>query len=244
MRLIADLHVHTIASGHAYATINEYIQAAKAKGLEMIAITDHGPALPGGPDISYFGYLAILPEEQDGVQILTGVEANILDIHGKLDMTDRYLERLDIVLAGLHPPCYRCDDEVQNTKAVINTMKNPLVDIIVHPGNPTFPINIEEVLAASREYNCLLEINNSSLSGGARRGSRVNCLEIAKVMAREKMPVVLGSDAHYIDRMGSFEAALDLLKEAGISEEMVLNTSVDKICNFLKENGKGKPFRY
>jgi putative hydrolase len=244
MRLIADLHMHTIASGHAYATINEYVQAARAKSLKMIAITDHGPALPGGPDISYFGYLPILPVEQDGVQILTGVEANILDVNGKLDLPDRYLERLDIVLAGFHPPCYESGSEAENTEAMINTMKNPLVDVIVHPGNPVFPMNIEEVLAAAREFNCLLEINNSSLSGGARRGSKDNCLLIAKAISREKMPVIVGSDAHYIDRLGCFEAGLELFAQAGICEEQVLNTSVEKIREFLRKKGKPHSYRY
>ena len=49
MKLVADLHLHTIASGHAYSTIEEYVARAKKIGLKAIAITDHGPAMPGGP---------------------------------------------------------------------------------------------------------------------------------------------------------------------------------------------------
>jgi len=238
MRLVADLHLHTVASGHAYSTINEYVRAAREKGLQMIAITDHGPALPGGPHTSYFGYLHILPEEQEDVQILVGVEANILDVDGSLDLPERYLEKLDIVLAGFHSPCYEGGSEAKNTRALINAIKNPMVDVIVHPGNPAFPIDIEEVAAAASEYDCLLEINNTSLAGGARQGSRDNCLAIAKVLAREKMPVIVGSDAHYVDRVGRFEAVLELLFEAGVSEEQVLNTSVAKVRNYLSNKGK------
>ena len=238
MHLVADLHVHTTASGHAYSTIKENLSAARWRGLKMIAITDHGPSLPGGPDISYFGYLQVLPEVEDGVELLVGVEANIMDVEGSLDLSERYLNMLDIVLAGFHPPCYLSGTKKENTRALVNTIKNPLVDVIAHPGNPAFPIDFEEVVAACKENNCALEINNSSLSGGARRGSCENCLQIARAAAREKVLVSIGSDAHYTDRVGRFEVVLDLLDKAGISDEQVLNTSVDKIKSFLR--GKGK----
>ena len=57
MRLVADLHIHSVATGHAYCTINEMAQAAADIGLEMIGITDHGPSMPDGPHLYYFGNL-------------------------------------------------------------------------------------------------------------------------------------------------------------------------------------------
>lgn len=238
MRLVADLHVHTIASGHAYSTIKENLVAAREKGLQMMAITDHGPGIPGGPDLSYFGYLQILPLEDEGIEILVGVEANIMGPDGALDIPEKYLDLMDIVLAGLHPVCYRGGSVSENTKAMINTIKNPYVDIIVHPGNPDYPIDIDEVVAAAREYDTLLEINNSSLAGGARAGSGKNCEAIAHALARYNLPVSVGSDAHYVDRVGRFDRALQLIDAAGIKESQVLNTSTEKIKAYLR--GKGK----
>src|SRR5512146_3220126 len=55
LKIVADMHTHTIASGHAYSTVNELAHAAAAKGLAAMAITDHGPALPGGPHLYHFG---------------------------------------------------------------------------------------------------------------------------------------------------------------------------------------------
>ncbi len=49
MKLLLDTHIHTLASGHAYSTLAEYVEMAREKGLELIAQTDHGPAMPGGP---------------------------------------------------------------------------------------------------------------------------------------------------------------------------------------------------
>ena len=82
MDLKIDLHTHTIASGHAYSTLLENLQEAKGKGLKMLAITDHGPQLAGGPQLFYFGNLRVLPREYLGVELLRGVEANILDSNG------------------------------------------------------------------------------------------------------------------------------------------------------------------
>lgn len=133
MNLIADMHCHTVASGHAYSTVEEIAREASNKGLEMVAITDHGPSMPGGPHRYYFGNLRALPQEMYGVRILKGVEANIMDYEGNIDLPARYLDMLDVVLAGFHTYCYPNGTIEENTMAMINTIKNPYVDIIVHP---------------------------------------------------------------------------------------------------------------
>ena len=97
MNLIADMHCHTVASGHAYSTVQEIAREASNKGLEMVAITDHGPSMPGGPHCYHFGNLRALPSEIYGVKILKGVEANIIDYDGNIDLPERYLDILDIV---------------------------------------------------------------------------------------------------------------------------------------------------
>jgi putative hydrolase len=79
MRIIADLHTHTIASTHAYATINEMTEQASALGLFALAITDHARTMPGAPGPFYFESLGILPKYLKGVRLLAGIEANICD---------------------------------------------------------------------------------------------------------------------------------------------------------------------
>lgn len=162
MKIEVDTHCHTIASGHAYSTIVENAKAASEKGLKMIAITDHGPAMPGTFHEAYFGYMKVIPRKIEGVYVLRGIEANIIDHNGTLDISEKYLKRLDIVLAGFHRPCYMGGSVEQNTYAAIEAMKNPYVDILVHPGNPEFPMDFERVVQAAKEYNVHIEINNSS----------------------------------------------------------------------------------
>lgn len=232
MHLEADLHVHTVSSGHAYSTVAEYAACAARKGLKMIAVTDHGPAMPGGPHLYHFGNLNVLPLQYRGVEILRGVEANIVDREGKIDIPRAYLRRLDWVMAGFHTYCFPGGSVAENTEAMINAMKNPHVDAIVHPGNPEFQVEVTAVVEAAREYGVALEINNSSL-GGSREGSETNCHKIAQLAAEKGITVIVSSDAHWCEDVGSFARALELVQEAGIKPEQILNASVTRIREYL-----------
>lgn len=237
MQLEADLHTHSIASGHAYNTVTELVEAAKNKGLLMLGITDHGPAMPGGPHLYHFGNLRVLPDRMFGVELLRGVEANVIDHEGNIDVPERYLRRLDWVGAGFHPICYPGGTVEENTTAMIRTLQHPLVDMVVHPGNPQFPIDYEKVVRAARQMGKLLEINNSSLTI-SRQGSKDNCETIACIIAKEGGRVVIGSDAHYVDQVGNLEDAYRMSRNAGLEDTQILNTSVEKIKLYLKERGK------
>ena len=100
--IIADLHTHTIASTHAYSTVTEMVQAAAAKGLYALAITDHARTMPGAPREWYFSSLYELPLHYRGVMTLAGIEANVLDFEGHIDLEKKDGERLDWVVASIH----------------------------------------------------------------------------------------------------------------------------------------------
>lgn len=236
MRLLADLHVHTLASGHAFSTIEEVARAAGEKGLEMLALTDHGPALPGGAHEYYFGNLRVLPDSLLGVEILRGVEANVLDVHGRLDLPELYLERLDLVLAGLHVPCLPPADKACNTLTMINALRNPYVDIVVHPGNPEFPVDFTEVVRVAAAEGKALELNNSSFL--VRKGSREFCAEVARLARHFGALVSIGSDAHFSADVGKFDQAVELALAAGILPEQVVNISARRTGEFLAARGK------
>lgn len=234
MDIVADLHTHTVASGHAYCTIQELAAAAKEKGIEILAMTDHGPAMPGGPHPYHFGNLKVLPEKISGVEILKGIEANIIDSRGTLDLPINELAKLDLVLAGFHNYTgYSPGTKKENTETLLKAIRNPLVDIIVHPGNPEYEIQIEPVVEAARENDTLLEINNSSYH--SRPGSRSNCLKIAAQLQEADVPIVMGTDTHYADQIGEFTEALRILDEAGVRKTNILNASREKLEQFINK---------
>ena len=100
-----DLHTHTIVSGHAYSTMNEMITAAKEKGIAMYGITEHGPMMPGSCHNMYFSNLKIIDRKAYGLDLLLGVELNILDEKGTVDLDERTLKAMDVTIASLHIPC-------------------------------------------------------------------------------------------------------------------------------------------
>ncbi len=238
MRLPADLHVHTVASGHAFSTVDEAARVAAEKGIEMIAITDHGPALPGGAHPYHFWNLRILPKEIAGVRILTGIEANIIDQSGKLDADDEILSELDIVLAAFHINCGYVDlGVVGNTKAMVGAIRNPNVDVVAHPGNPAFTVDAKEIVRAAKDFNVAIELNNSSLLHTTSRfGSYDNCLSLAKEALKIGTKVVISSDSHIASNIGNFDDAIEMAERAGFTEEDILNSSTEKVLEFLNLN--------
>ena len=233
MDLIADLHVHTVASGHAFSTIQEIAAEALAKGLKIFGVADHGPCVKGAPSYHHFRSLKFVPRFIKDVMILRGAEANIIDSKGSIDIPDHCLKNLDYVMAGFHDVVeYKKRDVKNNTNAIINAMDNPYVKIITHPGNPKFLVEYEKVVAAAKEKEVALEINNASLVI-AREGSVKNCILIARLIAKYDSLTVIGSDAHISFDVGNLDEAAKLVKAAGIKEEMVINSNKERLFEFL-----------
>lgn len=233
MKILVDTHTHTISSGHAYSTVTENALVAAKKGLEMIAISDHGPSMEGAPTYLHFANLRILPEKIAGVRILKSIEANIIDNDGRVDLRDQFLARLDFVLASLHDICIEPLNREQNTQALIGALQRPWIDAIAHPGNPVFPIYIEEVVLAAKRYNKFIEINNHSFI--ARVGSEENCREFATLCKKHEVRVICGSDAHYCENVGNFDKVVKLLEEIEMPEELVMNLSASNFETYILE---------
>lgn len=228
-----DLHVHTVASGHAYSTLAEIAKEAAERGLRGFAMTDHGPKLPGGPHPYHFMALRFIPKIIHGVRVYRGIEANIL---GKetLDLSWEDLERLDVVMAGFHDGCgIEGEKSAHNyTRILLSVMENPILKVITHPGNPNYPIDHEAVVKAAARTNTALEINNASLSI-SRKGSKPFCLSIARLCAKYGAPVAVGSDAHIAYGVGVFEDALKVIAEQGIAPEQVVNRTLESTEKFF-----------
>lgn len=236
--ILVDLHVHTVASGHAYSTVEECAKYAASKGLEAIAVTDHGPAVPGSGNLYHFWNLKVLPRRWHGVWILRSVEANILDTDGTLDLPDRVLEKLDLVQAGLHPYTgYQGSSVEENTRALLSALAHPLVDIIVHPDNPNYPVDMRQVAEAARRYGKALEVNNSSFVY-TREGSEALCRDMVRQVVRVGGLLSVGSDAHVATFAGEFAHAMEVILQNDVCPEAVVNYSIMRLEDFLRSRGK------
>ncbi len=236
LNLVGDLHTHTVASGHGYSTVMEIAQVAKRKKLEVVAITDHSPEMPGGPLPIYFESHGHFPREIAGVKIYFGVEADILDEKGNLALDEKLLKKLDIVIVSFHPQIFPPASREINTQALLRAIENPLVDIIAHPGNPRYPLDYERVVEAAVSRGKVIEINNSSFTI-TRRGSRENCRLIAQEVKRQGGWVAVSSDAHFCEDVGEFREAQNLLEEIDFPPHRVLNSTKGNVEQFLNRKG-------
>lgn len=165
-----------------------------------------------------------------GVRIFRGVEANILDVNGSLDIPSDCLEQLDYAIASLHPPCYNSGTVDENTTAVINAMKNPFVKIIGHPDDSRFPLDYEKVVRAAKENCVMLEVNNSSLNvNGYRQGAWENTRTMLNLCKIQNVKVILGSDSHISFHVGEFSNCLKVIEQVDFPEDLIVNANHSSI---------------
>lgn len=234
LSIFADTHTHTIASGHAFSTVTENAREARERGMRFLCVTDHAPALSGAPAPVYFqAMISILPPEIEGVHILRGVEANVIDWNGSLDMPSERLRALEWVIASMHRIVIEPADAASHTRAWLAVAQNPDVDVMGHLGDPHYPFDHEAVVRACAEHGKIIEINNHSFTG--RRGSEENCRDVARLCMRYRVPVVVSTDAHFWGVVGRFERSLGMLEEIGFPEELILNADFERFAEVARK---------
>ena len=186
---LSDIHTHSIASGHGTTcTISDMAKAASKKGLKLLGISDHGPGTLASGTSSYFRSLPFYPRKRFGIDILYGVELNILDSAGHTDLSDELLNNLDYAIISMHRQNYRSASVSQNTEAYINAMKHPAVKILGHCDDTHFPVDYETLAKAALQENVIFEINEASLAPGEYRGRhksqcRQNPISLSEISA-------------------------------------------------------------
>lgn len=236
MNIVLDIHTHTVASGHAFSTLQEMAQAAADKGLQLLGITEHGPGIPGTIDPIYFRNLWTVPRKMYGVELMLGSELNIIDYNGNVDLSKEYLKKMDICIAGLHSLCYTPGTMEQNTSAVIGAIRNPYIKIITHPGDGTAILDYESIVLAAKEHQTLLEINNSSLDPYREKESAPdNFREILRLCKKYNQPVILGSDAHISFAIAKYDLIYPLLAETEFPETLIMNDKLEAFKAYIKQ---------
>ncbi|MBO7645928.1 MAG: phosphatase [Prevotella sp.] len=238
MKTLLDIHTHTIASGHAYSTLQEMAKAASEKGLHILGITDHASSIPGSVQPVYFRNTHVIPREMYGVRLLIGAELNILDTHGTLDLEDFYYRLMDVRIAGIHKFCWSGVTKSQNTDGMLSAIENKWTDIIAHPGDGVCDLHFEPVVLAAKRTGTLLEINSSSLRPIRNKPTAVaNNTEILRLCKRHDVPVILGSDAHISFDIANYQYALPLLRETDFPQELVVNDKPDLFFHIIEKSG-------
>ncbi len=234
MKYNVDLHTHSIASGHAYSTLKENIVSAHNKGLDCYGISEHGPRMPGGPHIFHFQNFKVIPRSYKGMRVICGVELNIVDLKGSIDLTQYELDRIDYAIASLHHVCLKSGTVEENTHAVTTAMKYDFVNILGHPDDSQFPLDYDAIIQAAKAHHVLIELNNSSLDPKSFRvNSRENNIELLNRCKIHAVPILLGSDAHIDEDVGNFDNCNQLLDEIGFPDDLIANHNIDLLSDYI-----------
>ncbi|MBQ3565553.1 MAG: phosphatase [Oscillospiraceae bacterium] len=230
----ADLHCHSLASSHAYSTVMEMASEAAKAGLKMFALTDHAMAMPDAPHVWHFHNLPVIPQKIDGVTVLRGVEANIMNFDGDIDMVGDDLKGIQWVVASCHAPVIDPGTVEENTSAYINAIKkNPAIDVIGHCSAFRYPVDFEKIAKACREYNVFVELNESSAQ--FKRSTAESCIELLNACKKYETPILVNTDCHYAGIIGRTPVAQVLLEAADFPETLIFNRDVQRVLEYVSK---------
>ncbi|MBQ7953927.1 MAG: phosphatase [Clostridia bacterium] len=234
MEIKLDLHTHTSFSPHAYRTLMENRTFAKERGMEAIAMTNHGMDSADFSHEWHFANFKHLPRVINDVVVFTGVECSYIDEAATLDLQDERLEKMDIVIASRHGGSF-APDETNFVKVLLNACKNKYIDILGHIARTSFSLTDEEydqIAKAAKENGKLIELNESCF--GKKTPSFVeNSRKLMLACKKHGTMIVVNSDAHFCTHVGKFDRAVAMLEEIGFDEELVMNTSLDKFLSYI-----------
>lgn len=235
---LSDMHTHSIASGHGtVCTISDMAKDAASKGLRLLGITDHGPATLAAGTPSYFRSLPFSPKKRFGIDLLYGIELNILDTEGHVDLEEDLLSRLDYAIAAMHSQNYKSRSREENTKAFLNVMRNPHVKILGHCDNTQYPVDYDAIVRGAKEHHVLLEVNEASLAPYGYRGdTTANNRELLRCCVKYQAPLVLSSDSHGTGHIGDFTCAARFVHQELFPETLILNNQLPRLKAFLQEH--------
>lgn len=242
MRLFADYHTHTTHS-HGRGSVLDNVRAARAAGLQAVAISDHGPSHLFGVGVrstaEFFDIIDEVKEATEAVpdiQTIASVEANVVGLDGSLDVPHDVLKRLDMVLVGLHhlvrpagsqeaalllmgnafsglSPALARRVRTANTKAIVEAVLKNPIDVVTHPGLQ-MPIDTDELARACAVVGTALEINTSHRNTG---------IEFIRTAVKQGAMFAINSDAHVPKRVGDLEYGIRLALKAGLTESDIIN---------------------
>ena len=218
-----DFHVHTSYSD-GEGTPAAMVEAAEARGLEAVAITDHGPELSVGisPDkIEPLLGDVELARMDAAIPVLKGIEANITDPSGSIDIDEQMPSKFDILLVGIHKLRSPSRDPAvlarEYLTSLVNAMTKGRVDVIAHPFhlhvNLARYLTREDVLTFSKlaaERGIAIEINSKY---------HLPDEDFLGVCLREGVKFSIGTDAHTPGEVGRVDWALATLRRVGAREE-------------------------
>jgi DNA polymerase (family 10) len=227
--LRGEVHMHTVETD-GRCTIDEMAQAARERGYQYIAITDHSKnlAFANGLDdkraVEHIARIRAANEQTEGITIMAGIEVDIL-ADGELDLSDPVLEQMDVVVASVHSAF---NQEPQHmTDRLLRAIDNKNVSILGHPTGrlllrrDAYPFDMDAILKAALKNKVAMELNAYP--------DRLDLNDVHLRMARERgVKIVINTDAHHISHFEKIKYGILQARRAWLTAGDVLNTLPEK----------------
>ncbi|TQR16179.1 DNA polymerase/3'-5' exonuclease PolX [Psychrobacillus soli] len=232
-----DFHMHSTWSDGAHS-IEEMVEASRAKGYSHIVITDHSDYLKVANGLSkerllkQIETIRELNNQYADIEIFAGTEMDILP-DGSLDFDDDLLKEIDFVIASIHSSFSQPQEKIM--ERLYNAVKNPFVHMIAHPTgriieqrngyNPDVPTLIEW----AKEYGKMLELNANPY----RLDLQTEYLKLAQ---EKGVPIAINTDAHHINQLKYMDIGVRYAQKAWLHKESVVNTwTLEQFKQFVKK---------
>lgn len=223
----ADLHVHTEFSDGRDQP-EAMVEVAEARGLEILAITDHGPALHVGMRenqiADYLSTLMNLKKDAD-IRLLVGIEANVVNESGDIDIDEKTREKLDILIIGIHRLWFVSDPRemaLAYLRSLVNAIRRHRIDVVAHPfqfhGDLSRFLTVDEIaelLEVAASCGTAIEVNEKYRAPG--EDFYRTCLERGVLLS-------VGTDSHRAESVGKLDWVSAMLEKIGGSREDLLHT--------------------
>ncbi|KKB34818.1 DNA polymerase/3'-5' exonuclease PolX [Bacillus thermotolerans] len=235
-----DLHMHTTWSDGAYS-LEEMIEACRAKGYEYMAITDHSRFLKVANGLSVERLLKQneeirrLNERYNDIEILSGIEMDILP-DGTLDYDDDVLSQLDFVIASIHSSFSQPKETIMDR--LRTALENPYVHLIAHPTGRLlgrregYEVDMDELITLAKQTNTALELN-----------ANPHRLDLSAENLRKAqeagVKIFINTDAHATEHLEFMEVGTKAARKGWLRPETVINTyGIEEFLAFVNRNKK------
>ena len=231
-----DVHMHTIETD-GRNTIEEMAEAARERGYEYMAITDHSKNLAfanGLTDeraVAHIERIRAVEKKMGGIRIFAGIEVDILS-DGSLDLSDSVLEQMDIVIASVHSLFNQ--DRAQMTERLLKAISNPNTSLLGHPTGrlllrrDAYQFDLDAILKAAAEHKVAMELNSYP--------DRLDLSDVHLRMAKQHgVKIVINTDSHHTSHMEKLRYGVTQARRAWLTKDDVLNTRpVKKFAEAMK----------
>ena len=220
-----DVHMHTVETD-GRNTIEEMAEAARKRGYEYMAITDHSKNLAfanGLTDeraLAHIARIRAVEKATKGIRIFAGIEVDILG-DGSLDLSDSVLEQMDIVIASVHSQFNQ--DRTTMTDRLLKAIANPNTSLIGHPTGrlllrrDAYQFDLDAVLKAAAKHKVAMELNSYP--------DRLDLCDVHLRLAKQHgVKIVINTDSHHTSHMEKLHYGVTQARRAWLTKDDVLNT--------------------